>query len=241
MDQMRLLICLIAQLFVYTARMVRQLMGVVLGLLLTACGGDDGGTAGSGGASSGGGGSGSGGGGQGSMTRGAFSMHIVPSQGCSLAEQWVDFPVVDGGHPVTATETVQTIPDGATEQVTNSSGMLIDTTASRLTCTWLASVFRVGFRFGPAGREGVLSMSAGTTLGESRTMGFVLQGQDWRETTYGGQCTYTALEVDVATRSVRGELSCPALDAVTDMPDTQPHETCTIPTGYYAFENCVPL
>jgi hypothetical protein len=173
--------------------------------------------------------------------RGAFSLHIVPGEGCSLTEQWVDFPVVDGGHPVTATETVQTIDDGATMQVTNAAGMLIDTTASRLACTWVPEPIldlHVGFRFGPASREGTLSMSPSLKLDEPDTSGILIVGQDWDEKNYGGQCTFTAREVDHATRSVRGEVSCTALDRVTDMPDTAPPEACTLPSGYFAFENC---
>src|SRR5690606_27722807 len=36
-------------------------------------------------------------------TRGAVSMHVVPKGDCSLGDTWVDFPEVEGGHPVTAT------------------------------------------------------------------------------------------------------------------------------------------
>ena len=167
-------------------------------------------------------------------------MHIVPGQGCSLPDQWVDFPVVDGGHPVTANQTVKTIGDGATEPVLNSSGMSIDATVSHLSCRWGGRSpdfdFQVGFRFGPAGREGTLSMGAGITVGQSQTLGFVLKGQDWRST-YSGQCTFTVHEVIDATRSVRGEVSCPLLE-VADMPATQNQEICTLSNGYYAFENC---
>ena len=169
-------------------------------------------------------------------------MHITPGQGCSLGDQWVDFPVVDGGHPVTATQTVETIADRATEPVLNSSGMTIDATVSQLSCRWGGRNpdfdFQVGFRFGPANREGTLSMGAGITVGQSQTLGFVLRGQDW-QSSYSGQCTFTEHEVIDATRSVRGEVSCPVLDVLTDMPTTQNHEVCIL-NGYYAFENCTP-
>jgi hypothetical protein len=242
--------------------MYRWAMGAILGLLVAACGGGNSATAGPGGGSgaasgSGGGGgvvggapaggasgSGGAGGGTAGVVRGAISMHVVPGEGCTRADQWVDFPIVAGGHPVTATETVQTIADGATGPYTNSSGMTFDTTVSKLVCEWVVRdsgrYFQVGFRFGPAGRDGTLSMSASLNVGESRPWGLVLVGQDWGEANYGGQCTYTTLEVDEATHSVRGEVTCPLLDLVTDMPSTQPQEMCTLPSGYYAFENCTP-
>jgi hypothetical protein len=194
--------------------------------------GGSGGSAGASGAAGIGGASGAS-----AKARGAFSLHIVPGEGCTLPEQWLDYPVVEGGHPVTATEAVELIEDGATAQVMNAAGNWIEATVSRLACTWVADPgfdIHVGFRFGPAGNDGTLSMSADTRVGQASTEGILLVGPDWDERNYSGQCTYTALVVDEATRSVRGTLTCPDLGLV----GSAVPETCTVPEGYFAFENC---
>lgn len=203
-------------------------------------GGVGGSAAGGSGGGSGGSAGGAGSGGAPINARGGFSLHIVPGDGCTLPEQWLDFPLVAGGHPVTEAQAVQLIADGATAQVTNSSGNLIQTTVSRLSCSWVPDPgfdIHVGFRFGPAGNDGTLSMSADTRVGQPSTDGILLVGPDWDERNYSGQCTYTTLFVDDATRSVRGSVVCPVLSLVNGEPGAVP-EVCTLSEGYFAFENC---
>src|SRR5688572_18524779 len=69
---------------------------------------------GSGGATGGAGSAGSSGtsGASGSAVRGAVSLNILAPDGCSLTAQYQDFPKVDSGHPVTATEKGQGIAVG---------------------------------------------------------------------------------------------------------------------------------
>ena len=49
-----------------------------------------------------------------SAARGAVSLSILSPDGCSLTEQFQDFPSVPSGHAVTATEKLMSVEDGTT-------------------------------------------------------------------------------------------------------------------------------
>lgn len=156
---------------------------------------------------------------------GAVSFFFPATQGCALAEQWLDFPPVAGGHPVTATEKVANIEDGAADE----EGFGI----SRLTCYWRSTFAGVGFTFGRAGNQGIVSITPDKVL-TPHEKGLVVTGPDWEDVSYGGLCVFTNFEVDETTRSIWGSVTCSTLGIVGE--DTEP---CVLADGYYWFENCV--
>jgi hypothetical protein len=158
------------------------------------------------------------------VPKGAISFFFPASAGCALAEQWLDFPPVPGGHPVTATERSASIEDGATDE----QGYAV----SRLSCTWRSTFVAVGFRFGRAGNEGLVSISPDKVLTPVEK-GMVVVGQDWDDVSYSGACTFTTREVDEDARSIWGSLTCGAVGIIGE--DEKP---CVLSEGYFSFESC---
>jgi hypothetical protein len=199
----------------------------------SAAGGQGGtGKGGGGGASSAGGGaSGSSGAGAGgtdnaAVLRGALSVNILASPECALEAGYYDFPQVPNGHPVTATEKVQSLTDGMVAGGTE---------VTSVTCEWLGFsppyTIGGGLSQGPAGSMQYAGFQAKSvpTMG-----GFSLGKSDW-EHDHGGQCDFQLIEIDETTRSVWGEFTCDEITAV-EAPEPKP---CSVGPSYFYFENCI--
>lgn len=214
-------------------------ISLVLSFALSACGGDEaapkssnGGEGGAGGATGGAGGATAGaGGGTGAVTRGAASFHIVSGPGCSLPDQFQDFPVLASGHPVTDTQKIQSVESGGT----TADGQPVS-----LLCNWLGFqapyTFDSVLKIGPAGNERWFNIGASIQPGQEVQGGIVLIAPELPQQ-YGSDptdpCVYTVISVDEATRSVWGRLHC-GIFAPNDGSDS-----CTLGDSYFFFENCV--
>jgi hypothetical protein len=174
----------------------------------TSGGGSSGGTAGSSGGSA-------------SVVRGAVSLNILAPAGCSLTEQYQDFPKVASGHPVTATEKGAGIADGE---------MTEDFPADVL-CEWLGFEIDAVIRLGPAGNQRLINIGSSLVVGESAQNGVVLNSVEL-PAQYGGDCMVTPIEVDMATRSVWSSFTCETFDTFDDT------DHCAIGPSYLFFENC---
>jgi hypothetical protein len=158
------------------------------------------------------------------VPRGAVSFFFPATPGCPLAEQWLDFPPVPDGHPVTGTEKRVSVEDGLADE----EGVQI----SRLTCTWRPTFAAVGFGYGRSTDEAFVSISPDKVL-DPVEKGIALRGAGW-DNQYGGLCTFTAIEVDEETRSIWGRVSCEGLETTGE----DQSETCVLSEGHYFFENC---
>lgn len=194
-------------------------------------GGDSTDAGGTGGASSGTGGDASGtGGGTAARVRGAASFHVLTGTGCSLDEQYQDFPTLDAGHPVTATEKLQAVEDGST----TTAGEPID-----VLCSWADTEpwdsFDAVIKIGPAGDQRFANIGAAIRPGEEVLGGIAFQNPEWART-YGSSpddpCRYTVIEADAITRSIWGSIEC-GIFGPNDGSDQ-----CALGPSYFFFENC---
>ena len=171
------------------------------------------------------GGSSGGGSDSGEVVRGAVSLHILSPDGCSLEEQFQDFPQVQSGHPVTATDKGEGIAHGE---------MTEDFPATVL-CNWFTPDVSKGMdvviTLGPAGQRRAVNLGGKMIVGEPMEGGMVLNSADLPDQ-YGGTCTCTAIEIDEATRSVWGEVQCDEFNTFDDS------DHCAVGPSYFFFENC---
>lgn len=159
-----------------------------------------------------------------------MSIHVLAGTGCSLGDQFQDFPQLPSGHPVTGTQKIQGVETGTDGQPT------------KVLCTWMGTQapFSIDavITIGPAGAQRFVNLGSPQVQGQSAVGGLVLQAPDLPAnygTTAGNPCTYTPIAVDAATRSVWGEFSCNALSALDGSGDR-----CGVGPSYYFFENCTP-
>jgi hypothetical protein len=185
--------------------------------------------AGSGGKAGAGGSAGNTSGGSGGTTatavRGAASVHIVAGAGCSLEEQYQDFPMLASGHPVTATDRTQAVTNGETAPDGHPATVL---------CSWLGTSIDVVITLGPAGDERDLFLRSPTAEGVMGTGSVGVTGPDFPEqyANRSSPCSFTPIEVDEASRSVWGEFAC------TSFATEDESDSCAVDTSYYFFENC---
>jgi hypothetical protein len=190
-------------------------------------GGSTGGTGGSSGSSGS-----SGTGGSTTGVRGAVSLHILAPQGCSLPDQFQDFPELSSGHPVTDTAKVKGVENGSMTE----SGEPVT-----VVCSWLGTAppNRVSalIRIGAAGSDSSINIGAPVVQGETRSGSLLLSSRDLPGG-YGSSasdpCMFTPIEVDTATRSVWARFTCGTF-AAQDSTDV-----CAVGTSYFFFENCTP-
>jgi len=162
--------------------------------------------------------------------RGAASLHVLPGAGCSLSDQYLDFPELGSGHPVTATQKVQAAEDGSR----TAGGELID-----VLCTWGDTdpwdSFDAVFTVGPPEAERFVNIGATIKPGEEALSGIVYSSWD-RPASYSsspeGPCVYTVIEADPVTRSIWGSVQCGVFSADDGSDD------CVLGPSYFFFENC---
>jgi len=188
---------------------------------------------GTGGAPSAGGGKSIGGsgptGGSTGKARGAISLHITQTAGCSLVDQWQDFPVIPGGHAVTAAGATRLLEDGAIE----------NGEAARVTCSLLGAAppyaFMAQLHIGQSPAERQLGFGAHITIGTAATGSLLLAGPDLSEA-YGvglpDLCSFTATSIDLASRKVAGQFVCGTLEG------NDSKEKCKAGESFFVFENC---
>ncbi|MDX2051803.1 MAG: hypothetical protein SFV15_05380 [Polyangiaceae bacterium] len=224
----------------------------LLGLLLTVSACSDGGGTGTPMGSSGGtmgttGGKGSGGSGASSMggkvgsggatgsgglsgaARGAVSIHIIETPGCSLMDQYQDFPIVPGGRPVTAA--------GVTKMLEH--GTVVNGKEVRVACSirGAAPPYQVlgQIRTGVGAEPRLVDLGALLSVGIPGVDSLVLAVPDLPDSYAGAApegCTYTATELDPAAGRVVGSFVCGTLQGQTSK------DPCKVGESYFAFENC---
>jgi hypothetical protein len=200
-----------------------------------ATGGSSGGGAGgaSGGASGGGAGSAGAGGAAGSasgVTRGAISLHILSGPGCSLSDQFLDWPTPASGHPVTDSAKVQALENGTTTP---------DGQPVKVICRWLAPqaphMFQTLTQTGPAGIPRLVDVGARIEPGKDVQGGVSVASPDLPQgyaSSATDPCIYNVISTDDATRSVWGRVHCGTLVSADG------NDTCSLGDSYFFFENC---
>lgn len=192
--------------------------------------------AGSGGASGAGGAGGKAAGGSGGLSssavRGAVSINVLAPTECSVPAQYVDFPKLAAGHPIGAVDKSMVLEHGGTTP---------EGQAVTITCTWLDAASPPGFDAvltigAGAARRRVNLGAASLVAGQASTGGLVVPSSELAEQ-YGAPlstCIHTPIEVDLATRSVWGLVTCPEFET------TDGSSVCEVGPSYYYFENCTP-
>jgi hypothetical protein len=165
--------------------------------------------------------------------RGAVSLHVEPLGDCSLGDAWIDYPVVDGGHPVTATEH---------ETLSEDNGPGIPGRPLHVTCEWLTSgtPYRLvlGINAYVDGSSRSASLNPVLEASQSNTGAFSFStvggGPAWGPLDATKLCEYTLIEMDESKQSIWGRITCPSLRYQNGT------ENCQITEGYFYFENCRP-
>lgn len=192
-----------------------------------------GGTSAGGGAATGGGSAAGASAGGGSAVRGAFSVNIQTAGGCSLASQSQDFPVVAGGHPVSASDK----RGGIADSTVDASGY-----PANVYCSWFSDkapyMIDAGLMLGPDASLRRVSMNSKLVVGSSSAGGMSFLTNDLPDTNYAGKCSFTVIQLDPATRSVWGSFTCASLDKFAADGATQVPTQCTVGPSYFYFENC---
>jgi len=174
--------------------------------------GNSAGTAGSSGAS-------------GTAVRGALSLNILAPDGCSLTEHYQDFPKVDSGHPVTATEKGGGVADGE----------MIEGYSADVVCRWSgnAEPYTLSAAFELRTATGARGISFGSTIavGQPDDGSIVVESKDL-PAPYHAPCTFTPIEVDGVTHSLWVSFTCDTFEPF-DAADP-----CAVGPSYYYFENC---
>jgi hypothetical protein len=164
-------------------------------------------------------------------TRGAISLHVVPAGECAIGDTWVDFPSVTGGHPVNGSE---------------HSALSVDSTrdeagyAQNVACEWLTLEEPVSVVVGIRTLSDVDGGSAAlnpSLIPGSTGLGTIQFQRNMTELDYGtydpeALCQYTVIDLDVASATVWGSVTCPSLA------DQGEAEHCAVSEGYFYFENC---
>jgi hypothetical protein len=187
------------------------------------------GAAGRGGSSGSGGSSGNGGGGK-NAVRGAVSLDLRAPSGCSIAAGSRDFPVITGGHPVTATAKTAAVEDGGTTP---------DGKAADVSCRFFSASASTGFdasiAIGVGPSEVLVNLSASALTAGATTTGGIILDDPALPNQLGAPvrtCMHTPIEVDDATGSVWGSFTCPVFQTNDES------DVCELGTSYYFFENC---
>jgi hypothetical protein len=235
--------------------MSRKFESIVLCFLMAACsssgeggagnaaGGSSasGGTAAAGGTSAAGTGAGggsaagapAGGGPSGNAVVGAFSVNIQAASGCALTAQSQDFPIVAGGHPVTATSE----SGGIAAATVDASGY-----PANVYCSWYSDsspyMINAGLMLGPSVKSRTVSVNTLLVQGTGSTGGFGFHTDDLPDVDYSGQCNFTVIQIDLATRSVWGSFTCDSLDKFASDGATQVPTQCKVGPSYFYFKNC---
>jgi hypothetical protein len=193
-------------------------------------GGGSGGSGGSGGDQSIGGSGGSAGtgagGGDPTALRGAIAIDILSPDGCSLGEQFQDFPELGSGRPVTASDKVQLLEDQGADS------------DQSVACTWqtlpIGDYVSATILLGASGSESrLVSWGALLADGQVNTFNLVLESPPGVPTQYAANtCTGSVIELDSTTRSAWVSFSC---DPLTDAEST---DLCAVGPSYFALENC---
>jgi hypothetical protein len=188
-----------------------------------ATGGTNGGSTGTGGIAGSNGGTG---GASGPAKRGAMSLSIIAPAGCPLTEQFLDFPNVEGGHPVTDTARTVWLTDGDTTE----SGDPVAVTCRVAGNTPQYVLGQIRFS-SPQGDVINVAVSGVIPVGEEVAPSFIVTTPELGDS-YGGACTATLFEVDPVARSFWGTLTCSTFEGL------ETPGTCSLGASYFAFENC---
>ena len=164
---------------------------------------------------------------------GAFSVNIQTASGCSVATQAQDFPVVSGRHPVTAADR----GGGIANKTVDASGY-----PANVYCSWFSDkapyMIDAGLMLGAPGSGRTVEMNSTLVIGSSSTGGMVLHAKELPDLDYAGQCSFTVIQLDPATRSVWGSFTCASLDKFASDGATQVPTQCTVGPSYFYFQNC---
>jgi hypothetical protein len=167
----------------------------------------------------------------GTVVQGAISVNLQAGAGCSLMAQYLDFPTVAGGHPVTATADSAGIAD----QQLDSNGI-----SALVSCGWYSDTapyqVATGITLGNGANERSASIGSNfpSTVGATSQGNLILQVPELPdESGYTAPCTFTIIKLDPATRSVWGSFTCDSFN------DSTPTATkCTVGPSYFYFNNC---
>lgn len=165
--------------------------------------------------------------------RGAVSLHVEPLGDCPLGDTWLDYPVVEGGHPVTATE------HGT---LSEDNGPGVPGMPLHVTCEWLTMgepyrlVIGIDAYLGEDRR--VASLSPVLDPSMPSTGAFMFSSTDggpaWGASDSTLRCEYTLIEMDETRQSIWGRITCASLSHQDST------EMCQLTDGYFYFENCRP-
>lgn len=191
----------------------------------TSAGGAGTSAAGAGGASAGGAGAGGA-----SLLGAAVSLNLLAPSTCSLPAEFIDYPKVPEGHPVTATTKGETL---------RHNGMTADGARVRVACMWAelgqALLFDGSIQIQGAGSTSAINLGATSiTEGQPAEGGLVISGAVL-PAQYGApieSCTLTPIEIDRETNSIWGEIQCPTFESLDS------DDVCEIGPSYFYFRNC---
>jgi len=146
-------------------------------------------------------------------------------------DQWQDFPVIPGGHSVTAAGATRLLEDGAIE-----NGQQV-----QVFCDWLGNgpPFTVNglIYVGSGSAERHIEISSPMVVGQAMVGSALVSGPDLPQPYAVGMpdlCMFTATDVDAASHRVRGHFVCGTLEGTTS------GERCKAGESYFTFENCKP-
>jgi hypothetical protein len=164
-------------------------------------------------------------GGASGVLRGAVSLNIL-GEGCSLSDQFLDFPRISDGHPVTATEFRELVADGG---AADGDGI------ASVSCAWRTRSMSGGISIDTGVDSKFVSLGSTIVLGETSTGGISIDSSSLPDA-YGSSpddpCVYSPIEVDEATNTIWGEFSCGILV------NFDGDDSCELGPSYFYFENC---
>jgi hypothetical protein len=158
-------------------------------------------------------------------------VNVQAPAGCALTAQYLDFPAVASGHPVTAADNSHGIADKKSDATGNPA---------QVSCKWFSSaapyMIDMGITLGNTAQQRIVSIGSDfpATAGATATGTLILQVPELADQTgYTASCTFTTIKLDAATHSLWGSFSC---DSVLD--STQTATQCTVGPSYFYFDNC---
>jgi len=143
-------------------------------------------------------------------------------------DQWQDFPVIPGGHAVTAAGATRLLEDGAIE-----NGQLVHVTCSILEPAPYAFMGRI--RIGQFPQEREIGVGVTISAGVPERGGLDISVSDLTETYGSGLpdlCTFTPAVVDISARRVAGTFVCGTFDGARSK------DLCKAGDSFFVFENC---
>lgn len=168
-------------------------------------------------------------GGSAGKARGAISLHITQTAGCSLMDQWQDFPIIPGGHAVTAAGATRLLEDGGSE-----GGQQVSVSCSILRAA-PPYAFMGKIRIGQIDPVRFIQVSSDVSLMTSAAATMAIGVPDLPEQYGAGLpdlCTLSASEIDLPNGKVKGTLTCGTLEGNTSK------EKCKAAESLFVFENC---